>query len=98
MKLFQECQKNFATLGINSNQQMCINGRMLITYLVLGLGLIGFVVYLFFEANTFQEYSNIAYTATSMTVALTVFTNIVSKTAALFKLIHNFEEVLEKSE
>lgn len=98
MKLFQECQRNFAILGINSHQRMSVNGRILITYLVFCVGLFAIAVYFIFEANTFQEYSNNAYIGTAMAIGVTVFTYIVLKTPELFKVIHNCEEVFEKSE
>lgn len=69
----------------------------MIPYLAYSLGLISVAVFFFSKANTFQEYSNNAYIATSMTISITVFTNIILKTSELFKLIKNVEEVVEKS-
>lgn len=97
MKLFQECQKNFAILGINSKQETSFNERLIITYLINKLGLTSCIAFIFLEASTFQEYSNNAYVTTSLAVSITVLTNIVFQKAALFKLIENTEELFEES-
>ena len=98
MKLFQDSQRNFAILGINSNQQTSFDSKFILTYLVNGLGFISSTVFLFYKANTFQEYSNNAYVTTSITTSIAVFTIVVFKTKALFKFIKNFEDFFEKSE
>lgn len=98
MKLFQECQKNFAILGINSHQQTTFNKKLWIAHLVNGLGVISSASFLIFKANTFEEYSNSAYIAASTTMSMIIFTNIAFKRKEIFELINNLEEQIEKSE
>lgn len=99
MKLFQECQKNFAILGIDSHQQISFNARILITYSIYGLGFASSAAFFFFKANTVQEYSNNSYATTTLFVCSSVLINIHLKTEALFKFINNLEEdVLAQSE
>lgn len=98
MKLYQECQANFAILGINSNQRTRFNGKLMIAYSVYSSGLISGISFFFFEACTFQEYSNNAYVITSMIICLSTFTNIVFKTDALFQFVGDLAELFEKSE
>lgn len=98
IKLFQECRKNFAILGINSNQRTRFNVKVLITYSVYGLALIACAAFFLFKANSFQEYSNNAYIVTASIICLSVYTNLVFQTDSLFKYINNLEQFMEKSE
>ena len=98
MKLFQNSQKTMAILGINSNQQTGFNTRLMITFSMLGLGLISSAIFFFFEANTFEEYSNSAYVTTSIAVCSACFTIFVFKTKTVMELIDDWEEFHTKTE
>lgn len=98
MKLFLECRKNFAFLGINSNQQTKVNGKLAATYIIQGISFIFGATFLFLKADTFQEYSNSAYITTSTSVSFAVFVNAVFKRTELFNYINSLDEFVEKSE
>lgn len=98
MKLFQNSREKFAILGvINSNQQTSFNKHLLITCLVFGWGFIACTVFFFYKANTFKEYSNTAYVATTMTMGFIISLNMASKAEALLKFVHSIEDLVEKS-
>lgn len=97
MKLFQIVQKNFLVLGISSNQSR-FNGKLAKTCLIYSLGSISSVAFLFFEAETFIEYTSNIYVTTALTGISTYFIFWILKLQNFFKLIDNIERFYEESE
>lgn len=97
MKLFQVVQTNFAFLGVSSNQAR-LNGNVVATCLLYGLSVTSSAIFLFFEANSFIEYTSNIYVTTALGVISTYFTIWIIKLEKFFILIDNLENFFEKSE
>lgn len=97
MKFFRKIQKNFAILGISTNQPR-INGKTLTMCLILGTGLISSAVFLIYEADSFQEYTNNLYITTALMVCFTYYLIMIFNMENYTKLIRNVRNYIEKSE
>lgn len=101
MKLFQTIQRKFAILGISPDQsiQNCpFNQEIILVYIIYGSACIMSNVYLFHEAQNFEEYTNNIYITTAATMLLFFFTIIINKMANLFEFIDNVEKLIDSSE
>lgn len=96
MKLFQVIQKNFEVLGISPNQRST-NGKLVATSLIYGLSITSSAVFLFFEAESFLEYTSNIYITTAIGVICTYFIIWLIKLEKFFKFIENLESFFGKS-
>lgn len=96
MKLFQIIQKNFALLGISSNQSLC-NRQSVVAFSIYGFASIFSSAFLFFKANTFLEYTMNVFVTTTIFAIWIAFTVILFKKQNLFQLIDEFERLFDKS-
>lgn len=96
MKFFVEVQKNFTILGICANQSR-LNGKSLTTCLIYGAGTCASAIFLFWDANDFQEYTTNLYITTSLAVGFIYYMIMCFKMRKLIVLIENMEETLGKS-
>lgn len=97
MKLFQIVQKNFALLGICSNESR-LNRKSVMIFLAFGLAINFGILFLFFKANTSLEYTNNIYMTTVMILSCIAFAIMLLKKGKLFKLIAKIEEFFDESE
>lgn len=97
MKHFQVVQKNFAFLGINANQSG-FNEKLVKTCLIYGLTVTSSVLFLFFEAKTFLEFTSNIYITTAIAVINAYFIIWILKLEKFFNLIHKLETLIEGSE
>lgn len=100
MKLFRVIQKKLAMLGITPAQSIRkqpFNREIVLGYFIFVFSLTSGVAYLFLNANTFEEYTNIIYVNCSLTVNLCCLTIIVFKMSMLFKLINDFGSTVIRS-
>lgn len=98
MKFFQISQKNFSLLGIIEEQSNSTRNKLMMIYLIYGLGIISTVLFLVFEANTFIQYVDNAFITVSTIVACICFTFIAVRRDQLVELIDFAEEIVDKSE
>lgn len=97
MKLFQVVQKNFGFLGLSSNQS-CWNVKSVIAFSIFSSATVLGTLFLFFNANTFLEYTiNIYGTTTMFGIWMNLITMLIEK-ENLFKLIDDIEELVDESE
>lgn len=96
MKFFQTVQKDFETLGICSEQSR-INRKSIATSLIYGSGTCFSAIFLFWDANDFQEYTTNLYITTAFVVGFTYYLIMCFKMRKLFLLIEDMEKTLGKS-
>lgn len=99
MKIFQIARLKFAILGIDSKQVPSRqNTRLQLGFMISGLNITLCFMYVFYVANTFEEYvecinSTMGSVCSSMWFGLTVF-----QRPKLFEFIANAEKMIEISE
>lgn len=97
MKLFQVIQKNLAMLGISSNQQRYCNQKSVMTLFVYSLAITLSMVFLFFKADTYLEYTLNIYVTSTAFGACVGFIALLFQKGKLFKLIDELEEFFNES-
>lgn len=101
MKILQNSQKYFATLGIGSEQikrQSLLNGKILIGFILLGYSLTGNSIYLIFEATSFDEYIECICSIVGIVVISTCFVTMVFGLTTLLDCIDDIESLIGTSE
>lgn len=96
MKILQTVQKKYAILGICSNQSKC-NRKSVLMCLIYSLGCTLSALFLFYEANSFQEYTNNIYITSALAMCVTFFAIVVVKMRKLFEMIDNMEKSIDES-
>lgn len=96
MKLFQTVQRNFAALGIRTNQPK-FNKNLAKSCFIYYFSFFMSIRFLFFEAKTFLEYTSSIYLTTALLVIFTYFTIFILKLEKFFELIDNLEKFFDKS-
>lgn len=97
MKLFQVVQKNFAIVGISQNQPES-TGKLVKTCSIYGLTFTLSALYLFFEAESFLEYTSNIYVTTAIAVISTYCIILILKLKKFFNLIEKLEKLIGNSE
>lgn len=101
MKVFQTTQKNFVAAGINSNlvlQSIPLNARIFMGLSMLGLNIICNLLYTFYDAKTFAEYTGSIFMTAAAALILLILLIIVLVMEKLFTLIDNCENIVNTSE
>lgn len=101
MKIFQEIQKNFATLGISpglSIQPYPLNGKILMEFLILHLALICGFRFTFYEAKTFAEYTQSTYMGAAVALCILCLLIIILNAKNMFKYINGVENIANTGE
>lgn len=99
MKLFSLIRKNFDILGIcldQSNHRF--NTKIFFISFSYGLTCVSYFLFLFYEANTFWEYTNNIYATSTAILIVTCFLIIIYQITNVFELIENCENFVNKSE
>lgn len=97
MKLFHIIQKNHSIVGISSNQTHAVNGNIVVTFFVYGLGFTLSAIFLFHEANNFVEYANNMFLTTGLAMIIIVYAIFIFKMSKVFELISDYEIVVGQS-
>ena len=101
MKLFQSVQRQFAELGINSQQLIQtypFNRTILLISFSYVCNIISYSSFMYYEANTFREYTDSVYvTSTNVLVAI-CFAIVVLQVEGFFKFISCCVEIVATSE
>lgn len=97
MKYFQIVQKKFDHLGISSIRSRC-DGKSAKVFFILSLAIILGILFLFFEANTFLEYTINIYITTVVLACGISNTVVLFKKEKIFESIDNFEKFFDESE
>lgn len=102
MKVLQLVQRNLAKLGLDVHQSTAqkypFNGIIVKCLFIMGVALMSSFVYIFREANTFQEYAfsvNVFFTTIMVAVIYLIF---IWKSHTLGRLIDSLEAYINKSE
>lgn len=101
MKLIRFILSKFTSVGIASNQSTIkwhINRRVIVVYSIYGCALTMSAAYLYYDANTFEEYTNNIYITTAFSVIIFIFTIFVLNMTKLFELVDNFGQLVERGE
>lgn len=101
MKLFQIAQKKIAILGITSaqsTQKTPFNWKIIRVYFIYGVAWTSSALFLFKEAETFDEYTNNIYITSATAMIMFCFTVVVFKMAKLFQFISDCGKVTERGE
>lgn len=99
MKLFQTVLEKFEYLGICSTPQPNkINKKIILTYVINGFALISTCLYLFYDANAYEDYAMGIYMFGAAMFVLFAFLGIHLNSKKMFALIEKLEKVVEKSE
>lgn len=102
MKLFQLHRKFIAVMGVEllqpfqKNQAMIVIIKRLLYFISLILFVILSSVFLGYEAQTLDEYADSFYGSVSTVVFSLIFAIILWKMDSLFKLIGDFEQLIEQ--
>lgn len=96
MKFLREVQKNFAILGVCSDQSR-INRNSVMALLIYGTGTSFSILFLFCETPDFEQYTSNIYITTALAVGTFCFINIVWKTNELFTLTKKLKKTIKKS-
>lgn len=96
MKIFQQFQKSFAIYGIASHRKP-FNMRNWIAIFIFILSIVLQVLYLFFEAKTFDEYTKSILFTTSTVVGAIIFLYLILEMRTAFDNINGVEYLINKS-
>lgn len=100
LRAFHQIQKNFADLGIqpnSANQTGPMNAKVFAGLLVLVLGIIFMLVFIFNEAKTFNDYIQSSYTCSLATFAVFVLVILILKVGELFEFFKTVDSIINTS-
>lgn len=95
LKLFQIIQDNFAFVGIGSNQPYW-NAKSAKTLFIFSLFTALGAMFLFFEANTFLEFTMSVYVTTAVLGTGISFLAMLNQKETIFELIDRLEEFVDE--
>lgn len=99
MTLFPFIRKKFEILGIILYQsEHHLNKRIWFYSFSYSLSCISYSLFLYYEANTFWEYTNSIYSTTTLFLNVACFIIIIFQTGNLFEFIGNCEKFVHKSQ
>lgn len=98
MKLLETFRKNFALVGISSNQSSLDFWIKSLMSINLWSGCIVGWITVISEANSFVEYTMTICTATAATFIAINFTNYVFLTKKIFRVIEEYDKTIENGE
>lgn len=100
LKIFQLCQKHFATIGISPNlvmQAYPINVKIFMAFVMNHVTIISNLVYVVREAKTFAEFTQSIYFISMALLIIFALMIIILKVDKLFELIENFDRMVNTS-
>lgn len=99
MKILQSLQINLGIMGIEANQltkSHPFNGKNVSTLLILIISSTSANIYLFYEAESFREYTDAFYSTCTVTVCCINYMLIVWNMRRMFAFITNLENIILK--
>lgn len=101
MLVFRNTKKKYAILGISKHQsfqEYPFNGKISISFILLGCSIASHFLYLYFVASTFKEYIECISTTFAIFVISVCFTTMVFNMSLLFRTIDDIENIIDESE
>lgn len=99
MALFRLIRKNFESLGISLHQSKHrFNTKIVFISFSHCLNCVSYFLFLFYEANTFWDYTNNIYAFSTAILIVTCFTIVIFQMRNLFELIDICEKFVDKIE
>lgn len=100
MKLFQNVNKYLMILGIQSPDlgQERFPAKKFIILFVFTLNLCASCIFIFYEAELYEEYTSTFYSEIAAVVLINDFLVLIFNSKMLFKLIKNVEDFIDTSE
>lgn len=101
LKAFQTIQKSFAIAGFDRNlvtQSVPLNGKILLCFSLLGLGITFICVYTFNNAESFSEYTQSIYMTTAGILVSSTLIVLILKVKNVFEFINHFDSIINTSE
>lgn len=101
IKFFQTLQENFAIVGIRSNQSIQkspFNRRNSVALFMHSILVVLSLLYVLYDAHSFQEYTNGLYSVLAFIVSVICFIIIIWTTDKWFEFIEFLENTVNKSE
>lgn len=101
MIIFQSIQKYFAILGINPPENIekrILNPKNTFGLIFFGALIISTDEFLFYEANTFQEYTDSFYATCTIALCGANFAIVVWKASKVIEFIENVQEIIRGRE
>lgn len=100
-RVFEIVRKNFATVGITPNlvhQSYPLNGRILLAFLMLASAIYCTSVFIAYDAETFADYTQSAYTVSIVTFILLLLFASILEAKNLFEFINGCGALVNTSE
>lgn len=100
MKIFQQIQKNFAILGIDSKssvQRIPFNARNVSALFLMGVPIVMECIFLNHVVSTFREYIEFIKIIIAMWTGTLALAAIIWKMSDLFRFIDSLEAAIKKS-
>lgn len=92
LKVFQALQVNLTILGIEPElAKQSFNARILISLSALGLGIIGTLIYIFIEAETFFEFMLSLYMCSACVDLILMLLILILNSSEMYKHTNDFE-------
>lgn len=100
MKILQTAEKILSTLGITASQSLgkhLLNRKILMGFITLAISIFSQFAFLLCVANTFMDYAEFAYLATTTASIFACFSRTIFDMQRLFDMIVDFERIVAKS-
>lgn len=101
MKIFQFVVRGFTDLGLGPQeltQKNPINGKIVEIFCILLFSLCSSCAYLFFEAQTFEDYTLSVYVSSTLLLVIVGYMIFMWKNRPIFELFGNAEKIIDKRE
>lgn len=102
MIILQSAQSDFVDLGFDphqlTTQNSIFNRKTVFAIFILILAIILSSACIFYDENTFQEYTAPVYLSTSYMLATATFAIFLWKSRMVFKFMHNAEKIVNERE
>lgn len=101
MKILQSARSDFADLGLDADQSTTqnslFNRKNVLALFTLVLAFISTIACIFYDENTFQEYTVSAYLSSSFWLATVMYAIFSWKSRMIFKFMDDAEKILNES-
>lgn len=100
MKILETVRSDFLVLGLNpnpTNRFYPFNSRNITRLALLSYGLITMGIYLGYEANSFEEYTNCIFVICALFIAAVVFSIMIGRSGQFFEFFDELERNIDQS-
>lgn len=95
MKVFKELRKHLAFVGIKPESESQFNIKNVIIVLILAFSIVSLSAFIIFEPISLTEFGHSFYGAACSALHIVTFSSNVLKSARIFKLFSDFEDVIK---